>query len=62
VVHEARLEMEKSKKYRELSEEDKADLQWFFAASADPQIKTWIYSKTSLEKQAEFSNEPSGWI
>ena len=59
---EVRLEMEKAKKYRELSDEDKADMQWFFAASADPQIKTWIYSKTSLEKQAEFANERNGWI
>lgn len=59
---EIRLEMEKAKKYRELSDEDKADMQWFFAASADPQIKTWIYSKTSLEKQAELANERNGWI
>jgi AbiV family abortive infection protein len=59
---ELRLEMEKAKKYRELSDEDKADMQWFFAVSADPQIKTWIYSKTSLEKQAELANERNGWI
>ncbi len=50
------------KRYRELSDDDKADLQWFFAASSDPQIKTWIYSKASLEKQAEFANERTGWI
>jgi len=61
-IAEIRLEMEKTKKYRELSDEDKAALQWFFAASADPQIKTWIYSKTSLEKQAELANERNGWI
>jgi AbiV family abortive infection protein len=59
---ELRLEMEKAKKYRELSDEDKTNLQWFFAASTDPQIKTWIYSKTSLEKQAELANEPNGWF
>ncbi len=59
---EVRLDMERMKKYRELSDDDKADLQWFFAASSDPQIKTWIYSKASLEKQAKFANERTGWI
>lgn len=59
---EVRLEMEKVKKYQELSDEDKADLQWFFTASADPQLKPWIYSKASLEKQTEFANERNGWI
>jgi AbiV family abortive infection protein len=59
---ELRLAMEQAKKYRELSDVDKADLQWFFAASRDPQLKTWIYSKASLEKQAEFVDEPHGWI
>jgi AbiV family abortive infection protein len=57
-----RLEIERSKKYRELSEEDRIDMQWFFAASRDPQMKTWIYSKASLEKQAELAGEPNGWI
>jgi AbiV family abortive infection protein len=57
-----RLDMERMKKYRELNVEDKANLQWFFAATAHPQIKTWIFSKGSLEKQAEFANERVGWI
>jgi AbiV family abortive infection protein len=57
-----RLEIERAKKYRELSEEDKADMQWFFAASRDPQLKVWIYSKESIEKQAELAGEPNGWI
>jgi AbiV family abortive infection protein len=59
---EVRLDMEKLKKYRELNDKDKEDLKWFFVASADPQIKTWVYSKASLEKQAEFANEPNEWI
>ena len=33
---ELRLTMEQAKEYRELSDVDKADLQWFFAASRDP--------------------------
>jgi AbiV family abortive infection protein len=57
-----RLEIERVKKYRELSEEDKDDMQWFFAASRDPQLKVWIYSKESIEKQAELAGEPNGWI
>jgi hypothetical protein len=57
-----RLEIERAKKYRELSEEDRIDMQWFFAASRDPQMKTWIYSKASFEKQAELAGEPNGWI
>lgn len=57
-----RLEIERAKKYRELSEEDRADMQWFFVASRDPQMKTWIYSKASFEKQAELEGERNGWI
>jgi AbiV family abortive infection protein len=57
-----RLEIERAKKYRELSEDDKADMQWFFAASRDPLLQTWIYSKESIEKQAELAGEPNGWI
>lgn len=32
-------------------------MQWFFAASRDPQLKVWIYSKESIEKQAELAGE-----
>jgi AbiV family abortive infection protein len=59
---EARLQMEKFKRYKELSEQEKADLQWFSIASADPQLKPVVFSKVSMEKQAELIDERSGWI
>ena len=58
---EARLQMEKAKKYKDLSAQDRSDIQWFFLASADPQLKLFIFSKNSIQKQAEFSDGTS-WI
>src|ERR1035437_7235555 len=37
---EAQLGLEKLKKTREMSDEDRADLDWFFAATDDPYLKT----------------------
>ena len=60
----ARLEMEKLKKVRELTLDEKKELDWFFVATEDPQLRQLVFSKGSLEKQAEFekANNPSGWI
>jgi AbiV family abortive infection protein len=58
---DARLKSEKAKKYKELAEQDRSDIQWFFVASEDPQLKPFIFSMGSMEKQAEF-NEGAGWI
>lgn len=59
---DARLRMEKFKKYRELSEQDRADLQWFFLASADPELKPFIFSKGSFEKHSDFTDDSTGWV
>jgi hypothetical protein len=59
---EAHLGIEKAKKARDLNGEQKADLDWFFAATEDPQLRMMIFSEGSLEKQAEFEAEPGGWI
>jgi AbiV family abortive infection protein len=63
-ITEARLEMERLKKIRELTPEEKSDLDWFFAATDDPQLRPMIFSKGSLEKQAQFDNknDSAGWI
>jgi AbiV family abortive infection protein len=58
---DARLQSEKVKKYKELGEQDRSDIQWFFVASEDPQLKPFIFSKGSMEKQSEF-NDGAGWI
>jgi AbiV family abortive infection protein len=58
---EARLGMEKAKKYRELSEQDRNDIQWFFYATNDPQLKMVVFSKASLEKQKELDGGKE-WI
>ena len=59
---EAQLGMEKLKKPREMSDEDKADLDWFFAATDDPYLKTIVFSKGSFEKQAEFGDDTLAWV
>jgi AbiV family abortive infection protein len=58
---EGRLQMEKAKKYKELSEQDRNDIQWFFFATNDSQLKLVIFSKHSLEKQQEFATGPE-WM
>jgi AbiV family abortive infection protein len=59
---EARLGMEKAKKLRELTDEQKSDIDWFFVASEDPQLRMMIFSQGSFEKQAEFKENPDQWI
>ena|ERR1022692_118747 len=59
---EAHLGMEKAKKVRDLTDEQKSDLDWFLIATDDPQLRPMIFSKGSLEKQAEFKNEPADWV
>jgi AbiV family abortive infection protein len=59
---EARLEMEKVKKYRDLDEKEKSDMQWFFLASQNPEMKPYIFSKQSFEKQNEMQEDRAGWI
>jgi hypothetical protein len=38
-----------------------ADIQWFFLASEHPELKPFIFSKTSLEKQIELNSGPE-WL
>lgn len=59
---EARLEMEKLKRYRDLDAQEKSDMQWFFIASQNPEMKPYIFSKQSLEKQNEMKDDRTGWI
>jgi len=59
---ESRLELEKLKKYRDLDEEEKSDMQWFFLASQNPEMKPYIFSKQSLEKQNEMRENRTGWL
>ena len=59
---ESRLELEKLKKYRDLDEQEKSDMQWFFLASQNPEMKPYIFSKQSLEKQNEMREDRTGWL
>lgn len=45
--------MEKAKKYRDLDEQGRSDMQWFFFATRQPKMKRFIFSKQSMEKQIE---------
>src|SRR5258708_502471 len=56
---EAHLEIRKAKTFRELTEQEKLELDWFFVATEDEQLRPIVFSKTSLEKQA---GDPGGWI
>jgi AbiV family abortive infection protein len=58
---EARLQMEKAKKYKGWNEQERSDIQWFFIASGHPEVKPFIFSKGSMEKQAEF-DDGAMWI
>jgi AbiV family abortive infection protein len=57
-----RLEMERLKEFRELDTERQALLHWFFAATEDPRLKPMIFSKGSLDKQAEFGDDFGAWM
>lgn len=59
---ESRLEMEELKKYRDLDDDEKSDMQWFFLASQNPELRPYIFSKQSIEKQAEMREDRTGWI
>ena len=59
---ESRLEMEKAKRYRDLNEQERSDMQWFFFATRNPEMKPFIFSKQSMEKQIELQDDRTGWI
>jgi AbiV family abortive infection protein len=56
------LQMEEAKTFRELTDEEKADLEWFFDASQSPELRPLIFSKGSMEKQADLKGEQGNWI
>jgi AbiV family abortive infection protein len=59
---ESRLKMEKAKQYRDLDERERCDMQWFFFATRNPEMKPFIFSKQSMEKQIELQDDRTGWI
>lgn len=58
---DARLHFEKAKKYRELGEKDRSDVQWFFVASENIELRSFIFSKASMEKLSEL-NDGAEWV
>jgi len=59
---DARLNMERLKEFGELDDVRKAELQWFFSAIDNPELRRMIFSKGSLDKQAEFGDDFAGWM
>jgi AbiV family abortive infection protein len=59
---ESRLEMEKAKRYRNLEEQERSDMQWLFLATRNPDMKPFIFSQASIEKQVELQADRTGWI
>jgi AbiV family abortive infection protein len=57
-----RLNMERLTDFRELDDGRKAELQWFFAAMDNPELRRMIFSKGSLDKQAEFGDDFGAWM
>ena len=49
--------MAKAKKYWDLDDQERSDMQWFFAATRNPEMKPFIFSRASMEKQIEGSEE-----
>lgn len=58
---ESLLELEKAKELKPLDEAAREMMDWFFRASADPQLKGIVFSKGSLAKLAELNN-PKDWV
>jgi hypothetical protein len=56
------VSMERLKEFRELDDGRKAELQWFFSAMDNPELRRMIFSKGSLDKQAEFGADFGGWM
>jgi hypothetical protein len=54
--------IERQKEFRQLDDERKAELQWFFSAMDNPELRRMIFSKGSLDKQAEFGDDFGGWM
>jgi AbiV family abortive infection protein len=59
---EARLNMERLKQFRAMDKEEQELMHWFFAAMDDPRLKPMIFSKGSLDKQAEFGDDFGAWM
>jgi len=51
-----RLEMAKSERFQELSEESKKVLRWFARVTQDPRHRNQIFGQTSMNKFAELGN------
>jgi len=59
---EARLGMERLQSFRELDKDSKKEIQWFLDATDNPELRRIIFSKGSLDKQAEFGDDIGAWI
>ena len=59
---QVKLDLEKMKRPRDMSGEERAELDWFFAATEDPYLKTIVFSKGSFEKQAQFGDDTIAWV
>ena len=59
---EARLNLERLKEFREMDKDGQDLLTWFFVAMEDPRLKPMIFSKGSLDKQAEFGDDFASWM
>ena len=62
VAAEARLNMERLKEFRAMDEERQELMHWFFEAMDDSRLKPMIFSKGSLDKQAEFGDDFGAWM
>jgi len=59
---EARLNMERLKQFRSMEKDEQELLHWFFAAMDDPRLRPMIFSKGSLDKQAELDDDVGAWM
>jgi AbiV family abortive infection protein len=59
---EARLNMERLKEFREMGESEQDLMTWFFFAMEDQRLRPMIFSKGSLDKQADFGEDFGAWM
>ncbi|PYU47943.1 MAG: hypothetical protein DMG48_22040 [Acidobacteria bacterium] len=59
---DARLNIQKLTKFRELDGPARQVLEWFYRAVDDPQLKMLVFARSSLDKLTEFGGDSNRWM
>ena len=59
---ESRLEMDRLKEIRELDDQSREEIEWFFEATESPQLKPIVFSAGSVKKLEELQGDAKKWV